>query len=250
MFPYSKFYPLFLRLDRYTPMNAFFKQVSGAYARANGAILLFPSDVAWEKKKHALGIANSIKRGTFEEFTNIEACQLFDLVEATTKIEGDIAEVGTYNGGSAKIICEAKGERRLHLFDTFEGIPEIEEIDVGMFSLGQYAASLETVMKNLKDHSNVFFYKGIFPTTVKPVEDKTFSFVHLDVDTYRSTLDCLEFFYPRMQRGGVILSHDYLAAPGVTKAFDEFFSERPEPIISLTDKQALIMKLSDFEMSF
>jgi hypothetical protein len=67
--------------------------------------------VAWEKKKHALGIANSIKRGTFEEFTNIEASQLFDLVEAATKIEGDIAEVGTYNGGSAKIIYEAKGER-------------------------------------------------------------------------------------------------------------------------------------------
>ena len=39
----------------------------------------------------------------------------------TKKIDGDIAEVGTYRGGSAKLICEAKGEKKLHLFDTFEG---------------------------------------------------------------------------------------------------------------------------------
>ena len=40
-------------------------------------------------------------------------------VKATRKLSGDIAEVGVYRGGSAMIICEAKGNKKLHLFDTF-----------------------------------------------------------------------------------------------------------------------------------
>jgi hypothetical protein len=72
----------------------------------------------------------------------------------------------------------------------------------------------------------------------------------LDVDTYKSTLSCLEFFYPRTSTGGIILSHDYLNAVGVTKAFQEFFEERREPIISLTGKQCLIMKLSACKLSY
>ena len=41
----------------------------------------------------------------------------------TGKVTGDIAEVGVYKGGSAKIICSAKGDRHLHLFDTFAAFP-------------------------------------------------------------------------------------------------------------------------------
>jgi hypothetical protein len=47
-----------------------------------------------------------------------------------------------------------------------------------------------------------------------------------------------------------VLSHDYSNTFGVTKAFDEFFEEKLEPIISLTGTQCLIMKLSDSELSY
>ena len=62
-------------------------------------------------------------------------------------------------------------------------------------------------------------------------------------DTYESTRSCLEFFYPRMNRGGIILSHDYINAAGVRKAFDEFFSDKSEPIIEMSGTQCLIVKL-------
>ena len=52
-----------------------------------------------------------------------------------------------------------------------------------------------------------------------------FSFVHLDVDLYQSTKDGLAWFYPRLNRGGILISHDYSNADGVRKAFDEFFAE-------------------------
>ncbi len=245
MASYSTLYPLFLWLNQYRLANTLLKNVSFAYARANDGIFLFYGDTVGEKKRCALDIVERTRRETTVELFNIEACQLFALVEATAKIGGEIAEVGTYNGGSAKIMCEAKGDRPLHLFDTFEGLPEVERVDGTEFAVGQYAASLEAVQEYLTGYPNVFFYKGIFPHTARPIEGKTFSLVHLDVDTYKSTLQCLEFFYPRVSGGGVILSHDYVSAPGVTKAFDEFFEGRPEPVIELSGRQCMVNKLSD-----
>lgn len=174
-----------------------------------------------------------------------EAYQIYMAVKRTEKVKGDIAEVGVYKGGSAKVICEAKGNKPLHLFDTFEGIPKVDEIDTLHFYKGEFAASLEDVKNYLKKYKNVYFYKGVFPSTAEPVKDKKFSFVHLDVDTYRSTMDCLEFFYPRMNKGGIIISHDYDFALGVRKACDEFFKDKPEPIIkmSMSGSQCLIVKL-------
>ena len=235
-----------------------FESISIAYAEANDTLFLSYQDAPEDvKKRQALRTARRIgtrRIGTLHRETellldDVEACQLSALVDATAKIEGDMAEVGIYNGGSAKIMCEVKGVRPLHVFDTFTGLPEVEDVDVSLtyglnYEVGSWAgASLETVTNYLKAYPNVFLYKGAFPTIAKPIEGKTFSFVHLDVDTYKSTLSCLEFFYPRVSTGGIILSHDYLRSVGVTTTYHEFFEDKREPIISLTGKQCLIMKL-------
>lgn len=169
----------------------------------------------------------------------IEGLQIYSLVKATAKVPGDLAEVGTYQGGSAKLICESKGLRTLHLFDTFEGLPEVEKIDSPYFAQGAWHGEYENVKKYVSTYPNVHLYKGIFPATAGPVEDKKFSFVHLDVDLYESTLACLKFFYPRMSAGGLILSHDSWA-PGVQKAFNEFFSDKSEPVLQLSGNQYLV----------
>lgn len=62
---------------------------------------------------------------------------------------------------------------------------------------------------------------------------------------YKSTLDSLAFFYGRMTKGGIILSHDYSSksCPGVKKAFDEFFRKKKEPIFELSaTSQCFVMK--------
>lgn len=173
-----------------------------------------------------------------------EAYQIHMAVKATAKIEGDIAEVGSYRGGSAKIIGEAKGDKTLHLFDTFEGLPELtKEDNKNQFFKGQFFAPLDKVKDYLKAYKNIHFYKGLFPDTSDPVKDKKFSFVHLDVDLYEPTAKSLEFFYPRLSRGGIIISHDYINAPGVRKAFDEFFADKPEPLIEMSGTQCLVVKI-------
>ena len=157
---------------------------------------------------------------------------------------GDIAEVGVYKGGSAKIICSAKGDKHLHLFDTFEGLPKVDEIDmVWPFYEGKFAASYDSVREYLKDGENVYFLQRNLSRTSDPVKDKLFSLVNLDVDCYESTKQCLEFFYSRMSPGGIVLSHDYITAPGVKKAFDDFFDGKPEPVLETAGSQCLVVKV-------
>ncbi|MDD1674778.1 MAG: TylF/MycF family methyltransferase [Methanomicrobiales archaeon] len=198
-----------------------------------------------EKRESILSLLERIREESELLLNAGEAYTLYMCVNSTSKIPGDIAEVGVYRGGSARIICEVKGDRPLHLFDTFEGIPVIDsEKDGNTFQQGQYAASLEEVQQFLRGYENVHFYKGIFPATGKAVKEQRFSLVNLDVDVYRSTRAGLRFFYPRMTPGGIILSHDYCeSTPGVKRAFDEFFSNKPEPIIEMPGYQCLVVKL-------
>jgi hypothetical protein len=95
----------------------------------------------------------------------------------------------------------------------------------------------------LSQYPNVHIHKGFFPAaTGDVVRDKKFSFVNLDVDTYASTRDSLEFFYPRLLPGGILMSHDYAQAEGVRKAFDEVLGSKPESIIELPESQCMFIK--------
>jgi len=166
---------------------------------------------------------------------------VYSVACAQRKTRGDYAEVGVYKGATAKMICEAKGDKHLYLFDTFEGIPDAGDIDK-RFSKNQFPADIEQVKRRLRKYKNVHICKGMFPDTAKPMRNRRFAFVHLDVDVYKSTKDCLAFFYKRMEKNGIIISHDYSSSAGVKKAFDEFFEKRPEGIIQLPMSQCMIVK--------
>lgn len=187
---------------------------------------------------HILGIHK--KRGY--QIWPDEMLFLYYCAKAALKAEGDFAEVGVSTAGSSRILAETKGDKTLYLFDTFEGLPNPEAID-GNFKEKQFAASLDSVKEYLNDCGNIFFYKGIFPLTAGPIRDKKFALVHLDVDLYKSTLEALQFFYPRMANGGIIVSHDYSALIGVKEAFDKFFNDKSESVIELPTSQCLIVKL-------
>ncbi len=166
---------------------------------------------------------------------------LYTFAKSQRLIAGDYAEVGVFKGTSAKIICEAKGDQCLHLFDTFEGLLEIEETDKSRYQKKMFKVDFNKICKKFANYPKVFFHKGFFPKTAETVKDKKFAFVHLDCDLYQSTRDCLEFFYPRMSAGGIIISHDYHIL-GVKKAFSEFFFDKPESITPLHFSQCLIIK--------
>lgn len=200
--------------------------------------------IAYNNKKKApiFDIVAKIKKKRDVLVTYNEAYQLFMCVKNTGKVKGDIAEVGVYKGGTAEIIARAKSNKKLHLFDTFEGLPRGTKYDVEALYEGRFNTVFQEVKDSLKGEKEIYFYKGLFPFTAKAVEKSRFSFVHLDVDLYKSTLDCLKFFYPRMNKGGIILCHDYPSLPGISKAFDEFFAHKLEPVIEMSSTQCLIVK--------
>jgi O-methyltransferase len=175
-----------------------------------------------------------------------EACQLISALKASEKVSGDIAEVGVAYGASAKVIADYASSRPLHLFDTFDGLPAPTSADSPKFVTGQFQSNLESV-RSYVGGEQVYFYQGLFPATAEPVKNKVFAFVHLDVDLYESTLACLQFFYPRLSPGGILISHDYLTSEGVNSAFRIFFADKPEPVIELIGYQCMVVKLGGSE---
>lgn len=197
------------------------------------------------KDKKTLRLIRKTRRERKWLLTANEAFLVHSIARAQSRQPGSIAEVGVFEGGSARMICEAKGDVTLHLFDTFEGLPQASKHDATahLNKANLYACSLESVKQYLQQYPNVFFHKGFFPDSASQIpEDETFSFAHFDVDLYESTLGCLEYFYPKMIQGGIIMSHDYSILAGVRRAFSEFLDDKPETLIELPSTQCLLVK--------
>lgn len=167
-------------------------------------------------------------------------------------VPGAFAELGVYKGLTARLIHHYAPERILHLFDTFEGFTEraraAELKNTGdRIVASQFAdTSLARVRKFVRERNgNVRYHAGYFPESIPPaLNQETFAFVHLDADLYEPIFAGLEFFYPRVPVGGILLVHDYNSWPGARKAVDDFFANRREFPIPMPDKSgsALIVK--------
>lgn len=178
--------------------------------------------------------------------SDVDSYFSYGLARNALELPGDVAEVGVYKGGTARMLAKvfAPTGKTVHLFDTFAGMPPVDptkdlhkESDFG-------DVSLEGVRHYLRDCPNVRLYQGFFPETASPIADATFCFVHADVDIYRSVLDCCRFFYPRLVPGGVIVFDDYgrNSCPGAKHAVDEFFANTPEQPVYVPTGQAFVVK--------
>jgi len=174
---------------------------------------------------------------------------LYGIARAQAAIAGDMAEFGVFEGSSATILATAAPHRTLHLFDTFDGLPEPRADERAVLRKGQFETDLDRVRGRLARHDNLAFHVGAFPRSTERLDELRFSFVHLDVDLYESTLAGLAYFYPRMVPGGIILSHDFSMLPGVERAFADFLADRPERPIELPSTQAMIVCLGEQRMA-
>jgi O-methyltransferase len=82
------------------------------------------------------------------------------------------------------------------------------------------------------------------PQTFQGLEHNQFSFVHINCDFYQPTIDCCEFFYPRLVSGGVIVFDDYgfPSCRGEKDAADEFFADKPDRPFVLSTGQGILIK--------
>ncbi len=195
------------------------------------------------KDQEIVSLLQEIVRQERSLCSAFELYLIYSVALAQSRRPGAMAEVGVFRGGSAKLICKAKGDKLLRLFDTYEGLPESSKEDRGIHKKNQYACSLENVQAYVAGFENVSFHKGIFPDSANGVEEDQYCFCHFDVDLYEGTKACLEYFYPRMIPGGIMISHDYSLLAGVEQAFQEFFHDKPEEIIDMPTTQCMVVKL-------
>jgi O-methyltransferase len=167
----------------------------------------------------------------------------------TKDIPGAFAEVGVFQGRTARLIHHYAPERALHLFDTFAGFTErgaaLESQSTGTEVSPTYFAntSLPRVRAYIEQRSeNVFFHPGFFPESIPAaLTQESFAFAHLDADLYEPIIEGLKFFYPRMARHGFIVVHDYNAWLGARKAVDEFFADKSELPVPMPDKSGSVL---------
>ena len=174
---------------------------------------------------------------------------LMNLARQALNHEGEFWEAGVYQGGTAlllnKVIKEGNSERKLRLFDTFEGMPQ-PDARIDKHRAGDFADThIESVKDIVGRDSYIDFRKGFLPDTFKGLEDAVIAMVHVDLDIYPSIIDACEFIYGRMVTGGVMVFDDYgfHSCPGARKAVDEFFADKPEVPLSLPTSQCLVFKL-------
>lgn len=128
-------------------------------------------------------------------------------------IKGAVAEAGVYRGDFASYINRFFYDRKMYLFDTFEGfaVKDIEvekENDYTLMNAGYYGnTSVNMVLNKMPFVGNVVVKKGYFPDTTEGMEE-LFCFVSLDMDLYQPIKAGLEYFYPRLTGGGYIFVHD------------------------------------------
>ena len=194
-----------------------------------------------ERRRERLKLLLSIRSERDMLLLPCEACQIMSAVDAVKNIPGDMAELGVAFGSSARMISSRAPARVLHLFDTFEGLPGPVSGDSSRFQKNQYRFAIEDVQQYLTG-TNVRFHKGFFPDTARGLDDLKFAFVHLDADLYESTKAGLEWFYPRLNSGGILICHDYDTSAGVNRAFEEFFANKPEPYLDLAGSQCMFIK--------
>ncbi|MBW7840532.1 MAG: class I SAM-dependent methyltransferase [Chitinophagaceae bacterium] len=202
--------------------------------------------------ENEINLINSVK-----EFTMTSVERMVSLMRSieyivNNSLQGDIVECGVWKGGSmmlvAKKLLELKStEKRLFLFDTFEGMSEPSDIDVAWdrsSAKDQFIAyknddsgksnwcfsNLDEVKNNMDisgyPKERIFFIPGPVEKTLPCEEVEKISLLRLDTDWYESTKHELEHLYDKLVVGGILIIDDYGHWRGAKKAVDEFIKGR------------------------
>ncbi len=169
-------------------------------------------------------------------------------------IPGDIVECGVWSGGSMLLASHAlqhfgDTSRRIWLYDTFDGVPKPEPVDVrwdgqpalptwekhqatgGRWGYGGTQAHVREVVCSSGYPADQFvFVEGMVEDTLPASRPDTIALLRLDTDLYRSTYHELVHLYPLLSQGGILILDDYGAYRGVQVAVDQYFAELGQPV--------------------
>jgi len=194
------------------------------------------------------GIAERARRRARSMITDAQLFDLIQFIKMTSHVDGDVVEYGSLYGGSGAILIEAVnhyGKKPVWLFDSFSGIPKskygLDHHWNGSFSDN----SFKEVQDAFADCDHVKVIKGNICETYSAVEN-AISFGYLGSDTLESGELLLNFMWPKLSTGGIIVVCDYGSYPNcipLTVLTDKFFEDKPDAFIFHTTRLGIfIMK--------
>lgn len=182
-----------------------------------------------------------------------------EIFNKTVELPGSIVELGVFKGASfmtflklADILCAGDTLKKVIGFDTFEGFVDINtkkdgpenvqrDLIKGGFDASAFIDILEGCIELEQADSFIPRFKraelvkGDVCETVPEYVEKNpglrISLLHLDLDVYEPTKIALEYLYPLVVPGGIVLLDEYgmNGFPGESAAFDEYFgNNRPK----------------------
>ena len=168
----------------------------------------------------------------FDQITNL-VLYLNDSIEKN--IEGDVTEFGCYVGESSKYLMktllENNSDKKLYVYDSFEGLPPLSKWEEGTgWREGTLKSTEQVLTSNFVENKlpPPIIHKDWFKNVPEYKLPEKISFAFLDGDFYDSIYDSLNKIFDRVSDGGYICFHDYQRAdlPGVRAAIEDTFRER------------------------
>jgi O-methyltransferase len=155
-----------------------------------------------------------------------ERCyELWDFAKQSVKINGAIIEVGVWRGGTGCLLAMSAPTKSVYLADTFQGVVKAGKNDI-RYKGGEHAdtsVQMVTRLLSLAQVDNVRLLNGIFPDETAAGLEGPISLLHVDVDTYQSAKDIVEWALPRLPVGAKIVFDDYgfYESGGITRLVNE-----------------------------
>jgi len=213
------------------------------------SIFPFATYAPWLNDNDFLNVFKTILPNTLVD--QYRCYELWDLVGQLEHVPGDLIEIGVWRGGTGTLIAYRSGtlpgKRTVYLCDTFSGVVKASDKD-STYIGGEHADTSEIQVRQLLsvfDLSNAVILTGIFPDDVeKTVENKTFCFVHIDVDVYQSAKEVFDFIWPKVSVGGIVVFDDYgfVTCDGIPRLVSEYRFQPGKLVIHNLNGHALIIK--------
>jgi len=205
----------------------------------------------WKADADFISLFNMLKPFTLVD--HYRCFELWHLIEQCSKLdEGAIIEVGVWRGGTGALLASKARLCNItdpvYLCDTFRGVVKASGKDSSYKGSEHDDTSVELVMQliNALKLRNVYILEGTFPEeTADLLGDIKVRFSHIDVDVYNSARDAMEWIWPRMRPGGIVVFDDYgfKGCDGVTKYVEEQKHLRDRLIIHNLNGHAVVVKL-------
>ncbi len=195
----------------------------------------------------------------------LRALNLVKYFEHSLSLDGSRAECGVLRGFSALLVARVHQihdpdfvGQDFHLIDSFEGLSRPTEDDaigyrdlgggrreaVYSHNAGDFAADLEGVEAVMKPFSETAFHKGWIPEIFETLPETNWAFVHIDVDLHEPTFKCLEYFVPRMVKGGCIVNDDFSSPlfPGGGSGWAKYCEQSNLSYVMLDSGQSVFIR--------